>query len=143
MNQEMRPNEEFSPLQVVKKSLLDANRTAYRVYKSHSEFVTVDATTALEAYREAGIKRPVRIVREMRFMDRLVDQSKFSEVDDIIETVGLRMEAPDGISPHNEPVPQAPAAAAPAQQHASEEVATEVAAEPETEVVPPPAASEE
>lgn len=82
----MRPTEEFTPLRIVKKSLTDSNRCAYRVYKSEDEYVTVEAATALEAFRESGIAEPHRILRETRFMERLVDQSKFSENEELIET---------------------------------------------------------
>lgn len=77
---------DFSPLHVVKKNLVDAHRSAYRVYKSPAEFVTVEAATALEALRESGIKQPVRIVREIRFMDRMLDGSRFSKEEDIVAT---------------------------------------------------------
>ncbi|MCH2546329.1 MAG: hypothetical protein MK052_01790 [Alphaproteobacteria bacterium] len=102
----MRQDEEFTPLQIVKKNLSDFNRCAYRVYKTPKEFVTVEAATALEAFRESGIKNPLRIIRETRFMDRLVDQARFTEMEEVINT-GLIMEAPAAITGHTEAVPQA------------------------------------
>lgn len=102
----MRPDEEFAPLRIIKKNLTDFDRCAYRVYKSHSEYVTVEAATALEAFRESGIKSPLRILRETRFMDRLVNQDKFNEVEEVIET-SFVMEPPMAITGHQEPVPQA------------------------------------
>lgn len=82
----MRPTEEFTPLRIVKKNLTDSNRCAYRVYKSPEEYITVEAATALEAFRESGIANPHRILRETRFMERLVDQSKFTDREELIET---------------------------------------------------------
>lgn len=76
--------EEFAPLHIIKKSLLDANRTAYRVYKNPQEFVTVEAATALEAFRESGIKQPFKIQRVTRFMEYLLDESSFSDVEDVV-----------------------------------------------------------
>lgn len=102
----MRQNEEFTPLRVVRKNLTDFDRCAYRVYKSPAEFITVDAATALEAFRESGIQNPLRIVRETRFMERLVDQSKFTDMEELVET-GVIMEAPAAITGHQEAVPQA------------------------------------
>jgi outer membrane biosynthesis protein TonB len=101
----MRPDETFSPLRIVKKNISDFDRSAYRVYKSSTEYVTVDAATALEAFRESGIAKPVRILRETRFMDRLVAQSRFSELEEIIET-GVMMAPPPKVAGHQEPVPQ-------------------------------------
>lgn len=106
----MRIDEEFSPLSIVKKNLTDFNRCAYRVYKSPTEFVTVEAATALEAFRESGITNPFRILRETRFMERLVEQARFSDIEELIET-GLIMEAPEAITSHKEAVPQAQQAA--------------------------------
>lgn len=102
----MRQDEEFAPLRIVRKNVTDFDRCAYRVYKSPTEYITVDAATALEAYRESGIKDPLRIVRETRFMERLLDQARFSEIEDIIET-GVIMQAPQAITGHRESVPQA------------------------------------
>jgi hypothetical protein len=82
----MRPDEEFAPLRIVKKNLTDFDRSVYRVYKSPAEFVSVEAATALEAYRESGIKNPYRIMRETRFMERLIDEAKFSNMEELIET---------------------------------------------------------
>lgn len=77
---------DFSPLEVIKKSLTDAHRSAYRVYKGPVEFVTVDAATALEALRESGVKNPFRIVREIRFMDKMLDETRFSNDDEVVST---------------------------------------------------------
>lgn len=101
----MRPDEEFAPLSIIKKNLTDFNRCAYRVYKSPAEFVTVEAATALEAFRESGIKNPFRILRETRFMERLVDQNRFTATDELIST-GFVMEPPVAITGHQEAVPQ-------------------------------------
>lgn len=102
----MRQDEEFSPLRIVKKNVTDFDRCAYRVYKGPMEFVTVEAATALEAFRESGIQDPLRIVRETRFMERLLDQHRFTELEELIET-GVIMEAPMAITGHREAVPQA------------------------------------
>lgn len=102
----MRQDEEFAPLRIVRKNVTDFDRCAYRVYKSPTEYITVDAATALEAYRESGIKDPLRIVRETRFMERLLDQARFSEIEEIIET-GVIMQAPQAITGHRESVPKA------------------------------------
>lgn len=102
----MRQDEEFAPLRIVKKNLTDFDRCAYRVYKSPAEYITVEAATALEAFRESGIQNPLRIVRETRFMERLVDQNRFTELEELIET-GVIMQAPEAITGHSEPVPQA------------------------------------
>lgn len=101
----MRQDEEFTPLQIVKKNLLDSSRSMYRVYKSPTEFVTVEAATALEAMRESGIKAPYKIKRQIRFEDRLMGLEKLTEAEDIIETV--QMEPPLSIAGHTEPVPTA------------------------------------
>lgn len=101
----MRQNEEFTPLRVVRKNLTDFDRCAYRVYKSPTEYITVEAATALEAFRESGIRNPLRIQRETRFMERLVDQNKFTDMEEIVET-GVIMEAPQSITGHREAVPQ-------------------------------------
>lgn len=82
----MRPEEEFAPLRIVKKNLAGSDRSMYRVYKSPTEYVSVEAATALEAFRESGIKDPHRIMRETRFMERLVDQGKFSDGEELVET---------------------------------------------------------
>jgi len=78
--------DEFSPLQVVKKNLLDANKTNYRVYKTPEEFVTVESATALEALRESGIEKPFKILREIRFMERQLNQERFDKEEEVIET---------------------------------------------------------
>lgn len=124
----MRQDEEFAPLRIVKKNITDFDRCAYRVYKSPAEYVTVDAATALEAFRESGIQNPLRIVRETRFMERLVDQARFTDMEELIET-GFIMEAPAAITGHQEAAP-------PVQpEHESEPVAEDFApaagAEPE------------
>lgn len=98
----MRQTEEFTPLRIVRKNLTDSNRCAYRVFKSPDEYVTVEAATALEAFRESGIANPYRILRETRFMERLVDQSKFSDNEDLIET-GMPVAASDGFMQDNPP----------------------------------------
>lgn len=79
-------DEDFSPLNVVKKNLTDFNRSAYRVYKSPQEFVTVEAATALEAMRESGVQAPLKIVREIRFMDRMVEQNRFTAQEELVQT---------------------------------------------------------
>lgn len=96
----MRPTEEFTPLRIIKKNLTDSNRCAYRVFKNPDEYVTVEAATALEAFRESGIANPYRILRETRFMERLVDQSKFSEREELIETGVPVKESSDGFTQH-------------------------------------------
>lgn len=101
----MRPTEEFTPLRIVKKNLTDSNRCAYRVYKSPDEYVTVDAATALEAFRESGIANPYRILRETRFMERLVDQNKFSDREELVET-GVSDAASPGSFIQHPPAPQ-------------------------------------
>lgn len=150
----MRQNEEFTPLRVVRKNLTDFDRCAYRVYKSPTEFITVDAATALEAFRESGIQNPLRIVRETRFMERLVDQTKFTDMEELVET-GVIMEAPAAITGHQEAVPQAaPREAAtpqaepeiPAQEavpQAAEQPAPEPAAEATDAAQPAPQAEED
>lgn len=102
----MRQDEEFAPLRIVKKNVMDFDRCAYRVYKSPMEYVTVEAATALEALRESGIQNPLRIVRETRFMERLLDGNRFTDMEELIET-GVVMEAPQTITGHREAVPQA------------------------------------
>lgn len=79
-------DEDFTPLNVVKKNLTDFNRSAYRVYKSQHEFVTVEAATALEAMKESGVQAPLRIVREIRFMERMVSQNRFTEHEELVQT---------------------------------------------------------
>lgn len=79
-------DEDFSPLNVVKKNLTDFNRSAYRVYKNQQEFVTVEAATALEAMRESGIQAPLKIVREIRFMERMVEQNRFTAQEELVQT---------------------------------------------------------
>lgn len=101
----MRSDEEFAPLRMVKKNLTGFDRCVYRVYKSPSEFVSVEAATALEAFRESGIKNPFRIMRETRFMERLVDESRFSDKEDQVET-GRAAEASPAVISHQEPVPE-------------------------------------
>lgn len=136
----MRPDEEFAPLSIIKKNLTDFNRCAYRVYKSPAEFVTVEAATALEAFRESGIDNPFRIQRETRFMDRLVEQGRFSDIEELIET-GVIMEAPQQITGHQEPVPQAPRPESAAAADSSE---PPVPAEPQApEAAEPTAAAEQ
>lgn len=109
----MRQDEEFSPLRVVRKNITDFDRSAYRVYKSETEFVTVEAATALEAFRESGIAKPLRIVREIRFMDRLVDQARFTDMEEIIETGMIMEKPPAAAAAQADPTrPAAPAQAA-------------------------------
>ena len=98
----MRSDEEFSPLRIVKKNLAGSDQSIYRVYKSPTEFVSVEAATALEAFRESGIKNPYRIMRETRFMERLVDQGKFSDMEELIET-GLVVDASNSPLARQEP----------------------------------------
>jgi hypothetical protein len=79
-------DELFAPLQVMKKKLASSDKSAYRVYKTASEFVTVEAETALEAFRASEVKNPVRIVREIRFMERMVEQSGLVESAEFVQT---------------------------------------------------------
>lgn len=102
-------DEMFAPLQVVKKKLSSAaDRSAYRVYKTDSEFVTVEAATALEAFRESGVHDPVRIVREIRFSERMVDQTHLVESNEFVETGAAvsshALSTPIVVSPVQEPV---------------------------------------
>ena len=75
----MRDTNEFSPLQVERQTLIGDGRAAYRVYKNAKEFILVEANTALEAFRGSGIDNPLKIEREMRFRDRLLDHSVFAQ----------------------------------------------------------------
>lgn len=132
----MRPDEEFAPLRIMKKNLTDFNRCAYRVYKSPSEYVTVEAATALEAFRESGIRNPLRILRETRFMERLVDQTKFTEIEELIET-GVLMAPPMAITGHQEAVPQAqPRAALPSEFE--QQTAAQITQKPQPQSQPEP-----
>lgn len=77
---------EFAPLHVVKRNIANFDRSVYRVYKTPSEFVSIEAATALEAFRESGVKNPLRIVREIRFMERMIDQSRFTDHEELVQT---------------------------------------------------------
>ena len=123
----MSEPEEFAPLRIVKKSLQGVASQSYRVYKSPTEFVTVEATTALEAFRESGIAQPLRIERESRFRERLLDQSMFADSVEIYETGEVVMGASPAITPHMQPVPQA----APAPVKAEKKPQPQPAQEPE------------
>jgi hypothetical protein len=132
----MRQDEEFAPLRIVRKNVTDFDRCAYRVYKSSAEYITVEAATALEAYRESGIKDPLRIVRETRFMERLLDQARFSEIEDIIET-GVIMQAPQAITGHREAVPQAaPKSQAEAQAQFQPGIPSQAEEQPQDDIIP-------
>lgn len=130
----MRSDEQFSPLRIVKKNITDFDRSAYRVYKSPKEYVTVEAATALEAFRESGIEKPLRILRETRFMDRLVAENRFSEMEEIIET-GLVMAPPPSVAGHKEAVPPAQSTVSAAMDTIPD--APEQAAEAEWQPTPP------
>lgn len=102
----MRPDEEFTSLQIMKKALLDAHKSMYRVYKSPKEYVTVEAATALEALRESAVKNPHKIVRQIRFKERLMGMDRLAEgEDDVVQTGHVKMEAPMAITGHQENVP--------------------------------------
>ena len=130
----MRQEEEFSALRIVRKGLLDSDKTMYRVYKSFEEFVSVEAASALEAFRASGINNPVKIERDIRFKDRLMKKDRLIEVDEVIETV--LMETPSAIMGHQEPVPQQkPAAPGAFQKTGVTAKPAAVEAQPEAEVV--------
>lgn len=135
----MRQDEEFTPLQIVKKNLLDSSRSMYRVYKSPTEFVTVEAATALEAMRESAIKAPYKIKRQIRFEDRLMGLEKLAEAEDIIETV--MMEPPVGIAAHTESVPTADADQAKEvvkEAHELKQAGENASSEPQSQPMPEP-----
>lgn len=116
----MRPGEEFEPLRIQKKHLLDSDKCRYRVYKTPIEFVTVEAATALQAIAESGIARPARVVRELRFMERLMDNQRIVGGEEFVETCELEMGQPEIIQPHQEAVPSTAAEpAAPQRQNAA------------------------
>lgn len=119
----MRQEEEFSSLRIMKKTLQDADKSLYRVYKGPEEFVTVEAATALEAFRESGIKNPYRIQREIKFKDRLLKQSSLLESQEVIETAGggVVMAPPAIITPHDEAIPSAKTVVPPAIEAHSED----------------------
>lgn len=129
-------DEDFSPLHVVKKNLTDFNRSAYRVYKSQNEFVTVEAATALEAMKESGVQAPLRIVREIRFMERMVTQNRFTEHEELVQT------GKSGASgKHNTALAAAVAAAQVEAQAPQQPTHTIVQPEETISVLPPEAAS--
>lgn len=139
----MRQTEEFTPLRIVRKNLTDSNRCAYRVFKSPDEYVTVEAATALEAFRESGIANPYRILRETRFMERLVDQSKFSDNEDLIET-GMPVAPSDGFMQDTKPsqknpmeIQNSPSAFVANEQAKDETQATLKNAQPAEEILSP------
>jgi len=62
---EMQTNDAFTPMQLPRRDMPELEICHYRIYKSAKEYVIVEAASAVEAMRVAGIGRPYRVLREV------------------------------------------------------------------------------
>ena len=77
-----KTNEDFVPLPFAKRTIVDGERSMYRVYRSDDDFESVEAHTAIEAMKESGIENPHKIVRDLPLLIRLMDESRLAEVEE-------------------------------------------------------------
>lgn len=73
------PQEGFQPLPFPCRSFVGGGASHYRVYSSATEFVSVEAETAVEALKSSGVPTPLRIQREIRGREVLIDRKRMLE----------------------------------------------------------------
>ena len=97
---------EFTSLKIRRRLLGAGGACKYRIYRSHSDFITLEARTATEACKVSGIKRPYKIVRVSPSSMKMLDSKVFEGgLEDVVETSKLNAE--EGVEPIIIPAPPA------------------------------------
>ena len=63
---EIKVEKPFSPIVLPERHLKENNWNRYHIYKSRTEFVTIEADAAYEAIAKSGVARPFKVIRAMK-----------------------------------------------------------------------------
>ena len=59
--------------------LKEQNWNSYRVYKTETEFVTVEGEAAYDALAKSGIAKPVKMIRTLKTLGNVLNNQYFQE----------------------------------------------------------------
>jgi hypothetical protein len=74
-----KPLQPFEQITLPERHLKETNWNNYNIYKSASEFITVEAEAAYEAIAKSGILRPFKVVRAMKEVGDVLTAQNMAE----------------------------------------------------------------
>ncbi len=92
----------FLPLRIRRHMMVGTDKSQYRVYRKGGDFVTLEARSALEAFRGSGFGDAERIVRVTKHLFGTVDRAAMTEAREYVET---SLEGPANVISIDEPPP--------------------------------------
>lgn len=117
--------ENFKPIAFTHKEVVGLSEGKYRIYRSHGDYIVVEAENAQKALAGCGVENPLRVMRDTSFLDNVVILQDPAPVapEPVREAVAEAAAAPvEAETAAPEPVEAAPAAPAAEEALSSEDV---------------------
>ena len=77
----------FGEITLPARHLKEQNWNSYRIYKSETEFVTIEGEAAYDAIAKSGVPNPLRVVRAMKELGDVLTSVQLLEQTDNIQAV--------------------------------------------------------